>query len=146
MDGIEKGLVTLRGIGEAMGESISQQDIVIDAIDDKVRNHTRAACARRLLNIRLICGDLDAVQMTKVTEVLKTNNMKLKGLVTQVQSILPAIDGLAAMFQPDVADMSVLHGVISAEQMRTSRNFCLDVVLICIVLALGLYMYELFKK
>lgn len=36
LDGIEKGLTTLKGIGEAMGESISQQDVVIDAIDEKV--------------------------------------------------------------------------------------------------------------
>lgn len=30
--------------------------------------------------------------------------------------------------------------------MRSSRNFCLDVVLICIILGLGLYLFQLFKK
>jgi t-SNARE complex subunit (syntaxin) len=43
-------------------------------------------------------------QMDKVTGQLKTNNAKLKGLVTQ---------------------------------MRSSRNFCVDVILICIILAIG---------
>ncbi|BDA47942.1 Syntaxin-71 [Coccomyxa sp. Obi] len=86
LDSIEKGIGTLKGIGEAMGESLNQQDIVLDTIDEK---------------------------MNKVTEQLKTNNMKLKGVLTQ---------------------------------MRSSRNFCLDVVLICIILGLGLYLFELFKK
>ena len=31
-------------------------------------------------------------------------------------------------------------------QMRSSRNFCLDVVLICIILGLAVYLVELFKK
>ena len=31
-------------------------------------------------------------------------------------------------------------------QMRMSRNFCLDVVLICIILGLAFYLVELFKK
>ncbi|KAK9907291.1 hypothetical protein WJX75_000825 [Coccomyxa subellipsoidea] len=69
-----------------MGETLNQQDVVLDTIDDK---------------------------MNKVTEQLKTNNVKLKGIVTQ---------------------------------MRSSRNFCLDVVLICIILGLGLYLFQLFKK
>ncbi|CAL8463075.1 g2609 [Coccomyxa elongata] len=86
LDSIEKGIGTLKGIGEAMGESLNQQDVVLDTIDEK---------------------------MNKVTEQLKTNNMKLKGVLTQ---------------------------------MRSSRNFCLDVVLICIILGLGLYLFELFKK
>ena len=37
LDNIEKGIGTLKGIGEAMGESLKQQDIVLNTIDDKVR-------------------------------------------------------------------------------------------------------------
>lgn len=37
LDNIEKGIGTLKGIGEAMGESLKQQDVVLDTIDDKVR-------------------------------------------------------------------------------------------------------------
>ena len=37
LDNIEKGIGTLKGIGEAMGESLKQQDIVLDTIVDKVR-------------------------------------------------------------------------------------------------------------
>lgn len=52
-------------------------------------------------------------QMDKVTGQLKTNNAKLKGLVTK---------------------------------MRSSRNFCVDVILICIILAIAAYIYSMFKK
>ncbi len=52
-------------------------------------------------------------QMDKVTGQLKTNNAKLKGLVTQ---------------------------------MRSSRNFCVDVILICIILAIGAYIYSMFAR
>jgi hypothetical protein len=30
--------------------------------------------------------------------------------------------------------------------MRSTRNFCLDVVLICIILALVMYLVSMFKK
>ena len=36
LDHIEKGLSTLKGIGEAMGETLTQQGVVLDAIDEKV--------------------------------------------------------------------------------------------------------------
>ncbi|KAL3142916.1 hypothetical protein ABBQ38_003203 [Trebouxia sp. C0009 RCD-2024] len=86
LDNIEKGLSTLKGIGEAMGETLKTQDVLIDTIDTKMDN---------------------------VTKELKTNNMKLKGLV---------------------------------ESMRSKRNFCIDITLICILLALGLYLYMMFKN
>lgn len=36
-----------------------------------------------------------------------------------------------------------LKGLV--EQMRSSRNFCVDVILICIILAIGGYIYSMFK-
>ena len=30
--------------------------------------------------------------------------------------------------------------------MRSSRNFCVDVVLVCILLAIGAYIYTMVKK
>lgn len=36
LDNIEKGLTTLKGIGEAMGETLKTQDVLIDTIDSKV--------------------------------------------------------------------------------------------------------------
>ena len=30
--------------------------------------------------------------------------------------------------------------------MRSTRNFCVDIVLICIVLAIALYIYNMVKK
>lgn len=36
LDNIESGVATLRGIGEAMGETMAQQDVLIDAIDERV--------------------------------------------------------------------------------------------------------------
>ena len=43
LDTIDKGLTTLRGIGEAMGETLRQQDVVLDAIHERVRLHPRGA-------------------------------------------------------------------------------------------------------
>ena len=36
LDNIEKGLSTLKGIGESMGEALKTQDVLLDTIDDKV--------------------------------------------------------------------------------------------------------------
>lgn len=36
LDNIEKGLGVLKGLGEAMGENLSQQDILLTEIDSKV--------------------------------------------------------------------------------------------------------------
>ncbi len=40
LDNIEKGLSTLKGIGEAMGETLKTQDVLIDTIDTKVSSVT----------------------------------------------------------------------------------------------------------
>lgn len=53
LDNIEKGLSTLKGIGEAMGETLKTQDVLIDTIDTKVSKHlvtphAAAACAAHL--------------------------------------------------------------------------------------------------
>ena len=45
LDTIDKGLTTLRGIGEAMGETLRQQDVVLDAIHERVRLPPLAAWA-----------------------------------------------------------------------------------------------------
>lgn len=53
------------------------------------------------------------LQIDKATKDLKTNNLKLKGLVTS---------------------------------MRSGRNFCIDVTLICVLLGIGLYLFTMFKS
>ena len=49
----------------------------------------------------------------QVTSTIKTNNVKLKGLV---------------------------------HKMANARNFCVDVILIIILLSIGGYLYSVFKK
>ena len=44
LDNIEKGLSTLKGIGEAMGETLKTQDVLIDTIDTKVSSTAWTAC------------------------------------------------------------------------------------------------------
>ena len=121
LEGIERGLGTLREVGLAMGEALDHQDILVDAITEKVvvRQRFHAFCHEhlwsktwspptlsmtsclpllRLQNKQgsarhpgggiLCCMPDDSVvvaQVDDVTKQLKTNNMKLKGLVTQVQ-------------------------------------------------------------
>lgn len=45
LDNIEKGLSTLKGIGEAMGETLKTQDVLIDTIDTKVSKQLVTPCA-----------------------------------------------------------------------------------------------------
>ena len=44
LDAIDKGLTTLRGIGEAMGETLAQNDIVLDAIHERARPFLYSTC------------------------------------------------------------------------------------------------------
>ena len=43
------------------------------------------------------------------------------------------------------AAADILSGCVFAAQMRSTRNFCLDVILILIILGLGVYIWQLFK-
>jgi len=38
LDNIEKGLGVLKGLGEAMGENLGQQDVLLSEIDSKARS------------------------------------------------------------------------------------------------------------
>ena len=68
-----------------MGDELERHDVVIDEVGAK---------------------------MDTVTKELQNNNMKLKGLVTQV---------------------------------RSSRRFFIDLILICVLLGLGLYIFNMVK-
>ena len=82
-----------------------------------------------------------APQMDEVTGQLKTNNMKLKGMVTKVRSrVSPFVSHHCQ------AVWHALTPSCSGAQMRSTRNFCLDVILICIILGLVMYLVALFKK
>jgi len=84
LDRIEAGVSTLGDMARNIGEELDKQNPIITDIDQ---------------------------QMDRVAASLRTNNQKLKGLVTQ---------------------------------MRSSRNVCLDVVLLCLLLGIGAYMYSMF--
>ena len=85
LDNIERGVSTLKELGAAMGDELERHDVVIDEVGAK---------------------------MDTVTKELQNNNMKLKGLVTQV---------------------------------RSSRRFFIDLILICVLLGLGLYIFNMVK-
>jgi SYP7 family syntaxin len=85
LENIERGVETLKEIGTAMGDELQRHDVIIDEVEEK---------------------------MDVVTREIQTNNMKLKGVLTQV---------------------------------RSSRKIFIDIILICILLAVGLYIYNLFK-
>jgi SYP7 family syntaxin len=85
LEGIERGVGTLKEIGLAMGDEVNRHDSVIDEIETK---------------------------MDVVTREIQSNNMKLKGVLDQV---------------------------------RSSRKFFIDLILVCILLAVGLYIYNMFK-
>ena len=76
--------------------------------------------------------------MDNVTKELKTNNMKLKGLV---ESVSPCYAKQCWQLPA-----TKLFKLVVPVQMRSRRNFCIDITLICILLALGLYLYMMFKN
>lgn len=84
LDRIDGHVSLLKEIAENMGDAIDRQDPVIDDIETQITKHTAA---------------------------LKTNNVKLKGLI---------------------------------HKMANARNFCVDVVLLIILLAIGAYIYSMF--
>ena len=108
LDNIEKGLGVLKGLGEAMGENLGQQDVLLSEIDSKVdctipllfttAHYQSASTCQQFHEISCKCIGQELIgellrellmQMDLATKTLKTNNMKLKGLVTQVT--LPGI-------------------------------------------------------
>ncbi|KXZ42121.1 SYP71 protein [Gonium pectorale] len=81
---IEEAVNELGDMARNVGEELDRQAPIIDDIEQ---------------------------QMDKVTKSLKTNNVKLKGVVSK---------------------------------MRSSRNFCVDIILITVLLAIGAYIYAMF--
>ena len=82
---ISQGLNTLKSMAGDIGEELDRQDPLLREIEKKVDG---------------------------ANEGLKTNNPRLKEMVTK---------------------------------LRSSRNFCVDVVLLCILLGIGAYIYSLVK-
>ena len=91
-------------------------------------------------------------KIDKVTKELQTNNMRLKGLVTKVGGG-PVMGGCRA--SSTACSPAGWSGVVASRhaclappgpaarpQMRSTRNFVVDIVLICILLAIGLYLYK----
>lgn len=56
LESIEKGLGTLGEVAVAMGENLKHQDVLLDAIDEKVQRHrpvlsTTRSCLSRILGL-----------------------------------------------------------------------------------------------
>jgi SYP7 family syntaxin len=60
----------------------------------------------------------------------------------------PVIDDIEAQMDKVTSQLKTnnakLKGLV--HRMRSARNFCVDVILICILLAIGAYIYATFKK
>jgi hypothetical protein len=138
LENIETGLGHLKEIGGAMNEELQRHDILLNEVDEK---------------------------MDKVTKELQTNNMRLKGLVTKVGGC-GAAGGEGKARRTPVACWTALHvarrrcpwccssscgwncgshPASSPLQTRSTRNFIVDVVLICVVLAIGLYLFNFLR-
>ncbi|GIL90987.1 hypothetical protein Vretimale_17065 [Volvox reticuliferus] len=86
-------------------EKLDEIGNAVDDLADMARNY-----GSELDRQAPIIDDIEQ-QMDKVTKSLKTNNAKLKGMVSK---------------------------------MRSSRNFCVDIILITVLLAIGAYIYAMF--
>jgi syntaxin of plants SYP7 len=87
LSNIERGLGTLGELATSMGENLDQQDVLVDAVGEKVG----AVPISHLPVLPQGLGQEPAclgMQMDDITKQLKTNNMKIHGLVTQVLDLL----------------------------------------------------------
>lgn len=117
-----------------------------------------AAPGATLLHASLSAHSQVDEKMDKVTKELQTNNMRLKGLVTKVgrgcaaggSRVGTGIAGRqagcrAALVQTPCSTYRLCSPALPpfpSCQMRSTRNFVVDIVLICILLAIGLYLYK----
>ena len=81
--------------------------------------------------------------MDKASADLKNTNVRLKDTVNQV-SVFAAFLSLqmhirVLFFYSLLLDL--MH-VLFLLQLRSSRNFCIDIVLLCVILGIAAYLYK----
>jgi hypothetical protein len=105
-----------------------------------------------------VVEDIDR-QLNRVTSKLKSNNAKLKGLVLQVRAPGPgfgrrrdslarapaasACDGVVDVTPTAPGSCLPLPPNLAAPQLRSRRNFCIDIILVCIVLGIIAYIVSM---
>lgn len=72
-------------------------------------------------------------QLDEVSKSLRTNNAKLKGLVTKVR-------------HDRRTDTPLLRLHLQPQQVRSTKMFIIDTILLCVLLGLALYIYNVVKK
>lgn len=88
--------------------------------------------------------------MDDITKQLKTNNMKIHGLVTQVLHLLHVLR-LCVLHHQMCIHRSVTermkNSVSACLQIRSTKHFCVDVILVVVLLSLtGVIMQTVVKK
>lgn len=79
------------------------------------------------------------LQVDRATADLKNTNVRLKEAVHRVikRRIIQPF-GFLNIFPPVIS----CDGILFLCQMRSSRNFCIDIILLCIILGIAAYLYK----
>lgn len=85
------------------------------------------------MRLEIGVGELGDMARNMQEEVEKQNPM-IDDIETQINKVTGHLQ----------TNNKKLEGLV--HKMRSSRNFCVDIILICILLALGAYMYTILKK
>ena len=96
-------------------------------------------------NLELIWSALYAsLQVDKAAADLKITNVRLKDTVNQVieLSTLQSLNFYSFKKHPDLGFFLNLTQVSILFQLRSSRNFCIDIVLLIIILGIAAYLYK----
>jgi hypothetical protein len=87
------------------------------------------------------------MQMDDITKQLKTNNMKIHGLVTQVMPYMVPLRLHCWIRCPCVAKQERTISGLACLQIRSTKHFCVDVILVVVLLSLtGVIIQTVVKK
>ncbi|KAJ8748996.1 hypothetical protein K2173_013436 [Erythroxylum novogranatense] len=120
LDTIAEGLDTLKNMARDMNEELDRQVPLTDEIDDKV---------------------------DRATSDLKNTNVRLKDTVNQVITFLFSCENSDHIIHLHLFSCPLLSFGCdwTLFQLRSSRNFCIDITLLCIVLGIAAYLYNVLK-
>ena len=90
------------------------------------------------------------MQMDDITKQLKTNNMKIHGLVTQVLHLSHMFPSLGCTVKSDCPSLVAQRDIqidLACLQIRSTKHFCVDVILVVVLLSLtGVIIQTVVKK
>ena len=167
LDNIETGLGTLKEIGGAMNEELQRHDILIQEVDEKMDKVTKELQTNNMRLkgmvtkvragaewggraggcVRLLggWGGVDGVGLWYAAQVCRCGGLVCSATGSRPPPQSHELHSLTACTCAPTTSPQPTPGSPALLQMRSTRNFVVDIVLICVLLAIGLYLYNFLK-